>query len=108
MDLPAGYSRRGGARVGYRSGSWPFGKIEIAGGFVTVSVLGGRRTLGVADVLRVEPLGAFSTDGGPGVRIFFRGKHWEEHVDFYSMTGRAEIMAELRAAGFNVVEKTGS
>ena len=72
---------------------------------MTVSVLGGRRTLSVADVLRVEPLGAFSTDGGPGVRIFFRGEHWEEHVDFYSMTARAEIIAKLRAAGFNALEK---
>jgi len=105
METPAGYSRRGGAHVGYRSGTWPFGKIEIAGGTVTVSVLGGRRTLSVADVLRVEPLGAFSTDGGPGVRIFFRGEHWEEHVDFYSMTARAEIIAKLRAAGFNALEK---
>ena len=41
---------------------------------------------------------------GPGVRVYFRGKHWEEHVDFYSTTARQEILTELMLAGFKVVE----
>ena len=61
MDSPVYYSRRGGANVGSRTASWPFGKIEIAGDAVTVSVLGKSRTLRVAEVLRVESLGYFSS-----------------------------------------------
>lgn len=72
---------------------------------MTVHVLWRSRTLSVAEVLRVESLGLFSEgEYGPGVRAFFRGKHWEEHVDFYSTIARQEILAELRQAGFYVVE----
>ena len=105
METPYRYSRRGGASVGSTYASWPFGKIEITPGAVTVSVMGKSRTLRVAEVLRVEPLGHFSSmGGGPGVRLFFRGQHWEEHVDFNSMGAWREVLAELQYAGFNVVE----
>jgi len=105
VNTPVSYSRRGGAKVGAVSATWPFGKIEVANGAVTVSVMGRRRTLTVAKVLRAEPLGFFSNSSdGPGVRIFFRGQHWEEYVDFYSSSGWREAFAELRVAGFNVVE----
>ena|SRR6187402_1482216 len=102
------YSRRGGAAVGIRSATWPFGKIEISADSVTVSVIGKAKTLRVAEVLRVEPLGWLATEEGPGIRIFFRGQHWEEFVDFYSLTGQGEVLDELRNAGFKVVEKRGS
>ncbi len=95
--------------MGSVDGTWPLGKIEITMGRVTVGVAGKARTLGVAEVLRVEPLGFFSTSAdGPGVRIFFRGQHWEEYVDFYSLSAWREVLAELRYAGFNIVEKSGS
>jgi hypothetical protein len=99
------YSRRGGASVGARYGTWPFGKIEISDGSVTVRVWpGSSRTLGVADVLRVESVSAFSTSSdGAGVRIYFRGKHWEEYVDFYSVFAQREVLVALVNAGFNVV-----
>jgi hypothetical protein len=45
---------------------------------------------------------------GPGVRIFFRGQHWEEFVDFYTTIGQGDVLDALRNAGFNVVEKRGS
>ena len=102
------YSRRGGAAVGILSASWPFGKIEISADSVTVRVMGKARTLRVAEVLRVEPLGWLATEEGPGVRIFFRGQHWEEFVDFYSTTGQGDVLDELRNAGFKVVEKPAS
>ena len=102
------YSRRGGAAVGSRSATWPFGKIEIAADSVTVSVIGKAKTLRVAEVLRVEPLGWLPTEVGPGVRIFFRGQHWEEFVDFYTTIGQGDVLDALRNAGFNVVEKRGS
>jgi len=71
--------------------------------------MGNTQALQVADVLRVEPLGFFSAaERGPGVRIFFRGQHWEDHVDFYSVSGQDEILSVLKHVGFNVVEKTGS
>jgi hypothetical protein len=105
VEEPHSYSRRGGARVGSLEASWPFGRIEIARGRVTVAVMGRRRTLSVAEVLRVEPVGWFTRQGGgPGVRIFFRGAHWEEYVDFYSMSAWREVLAELKQAGFNVPE----
>jgi hypothetical protein len=98
-------SWRGGAAIGALHATWPFGKIGIVDGSVTVRVLRRSRTLSVAEVLRVESLGLFSEgEYGPGVRVFFRGKHWEEHVDFYSTTARQEILAELKLAGFKVVE----
>ena len=102
------YSRRGGAAVGTRSATWPFGKIEILADSVTVSVIGKAKTLRVAEVLRVEPLGWLATEEGPGVRIFFRGQHWEEFVDFYTTIGQGDVLDALRNAGFNVVEKRGS
>jgi hypothetical protein len=102
------YCRRGGAAIGSISASWPSGKIEISADSVTVSVLGKAKTLRVAEVLRVEPLGWLSAAEGRGVRIFFRGQHWEEYVDFYSMTGQRDVLLELRSAGFNVLEKPGS
>jgi hypothetical protein len=102
------YSRRGGASVGIRSATWPFGKIEISADSVTVSVIGKARTLRVAEVLRVEPLGWLATEEGPGVRIFFQGQHWEEYVDFYTTIGQGDVLDALRNAGFNVVEKRGS
>ena len=102
------YFRRGGAAVGSRSATWPFGKIEISADSVTVSVIGKARTLRVAEVLRVEPLGWLGTEEGPGVRIFFRGQHWEEYVDFYTTIGQGDVLDALRNAGFNVVEKRGS
>lgn len=108
MDSPVYYARRGGALVAGRFASWPFGKIEISGEAVTVRVMGKAKTLRVAEVLRVEPLGLFSSEGGAGLRIFYRGQHWEEYVDFYSRPGRDEILAELRRAGFNVVEPPSS
>ena len=109
MEEPYSYSRRGGARVGSIDGTWPLGRIDIAKGTVTVGVMGSTRTLSVAEVLRVEPLGFFSDSAeGPGVRIFFKGAHWEEHVDFYSTSAWREVLAELRYAGFNIVEKSGS
>ena len=108
MDSPVYYSRRGGAKVGSLSATWPFGRIEISQGSVTVRVMGAAKALSVAEVLRVQPLGFFATDGDAGVRIFFRGKHWEEYVDFYSMSARREVLAELRQAGFNVEEPPGS
>ena len=95
MNSPIAYSRRGGAVVGSRFASWPFGKIEISGESVT---------LGVAEVLRIQPLGFIASEQGPGVRIFFRGEYCEEFVDFYSISGWREAFAELRYAGFNVVE----
>jgi hypothetical protein len=98
------YSRRGGAAIGGLQGSWPFGKIEIADGAVTVSVMGRRRTLTVAEVLRVEPLGFFSPGGSTGVRIFFRGQHWDDYVDFYSLSAWREVLAELKHHGFTVQE----
>lgn len=104
MDELESYSRWGGARVGAVNASWPLGKIEIAKGAATVSVMGRRRTLNVAEVLRVEPLGFFQAGEGPGVRIFFRGQHWEEHVDFYSMSAWREVLAELKYHGFTVPE----
>ena len=105
MDAPFTWSRRGGAKVGSLEATWPFGRIEIANGSVTVRVMGRRKTLSVAEVLRVEPLGFFSTSGdGPGVRIFFRAQHWEEYVDFYSIGGWREALDALKFAGFNVVE----
>jgi hypothetical protein len=68
--------------------------------------MGKSRTLGVAEVLRIEPLGLLSSgEGSPGVRIFFRGPHWEEFVDFYSLSGRGEVLGALAHAGFTV---TGS
>jgi hypothetical protein len=99
------YSRRGGAFVGAAYGTWPFGKIEIADGSVTVRVWPWtRRTLGVAEVLRVESVGHFSTgSNGAGVRIYFRGKHWEEYVDFYSGSAQREVLVALVNAGFNVI-----
>jgi len=102
------YSRRGGAAVGNRSATWPFGKIEISADSVTVSVLGKARTLSVAEVLRVEPLGWLAAEEGPGIRIFFQGQHWEEFVDFYTMTGARNLLVELRNAGFKITEKRGS
>ena len=102
------YSRRGGAAVGSRSATWPFGKIEVSADSVTVSVIGKAKRLSVAEVLRVEPLGWLPTEVGPGVRIFFRGQHWEEYVDFYSTMGQGDVLDALRNAGFNVVEKRGS
>ena len=102
------YSQRGGAAVGSRCATWPFGRIEISADSVTVRVMGKAKTLRVAEVLRVEPLGWLATEEGPGVRIFFRGQHWEEFVDFYSLTGQGEVLDELRNAGFKVVEKGGS
>jgi hypothetical protein len=108
VNAPIGYSRRGGASIGWRTGSWPFGKIEISPGSVTISVLGKSRTLRVAEVLRVESFGFLTAEEGPGVRIFFRGQHWEEFVDFYSFFGRDDVLDELKKAGFNVVEKSGS
>jgi len=105
---PIHYSRRGGAAVENRYATWPFGKIEISADSVTVSVLGKAKTLRVAEVLRVEPLGWLAAAEGRGVRIFFRGQHWEEFVDFYSLTGQGEVLVELRSAGFNVVEKSAS
>ncbi|HTU65866.1 MAG TPA: hypothetical protein VMF52_07950 [Steroidobacteraceae bacterium] len=104
MDPPIRYSRRGGACIGGFNGTWPFGKIEIREGAVTVRLLGARRTLTVAEVLRVEPLGFLAGDDGPGVRIFCRGKFWDESVDFYSLSARDEVLAELKIAGFNVVD----
>ena len=104
MDPLRPYARRGGAQVGALHASWPLGKIEIANGAVTVSVMGRRKTLNVAEVLRVEPLGFFQAGEGPGVRIFFRGQHWEEHVDFYSMSAWREVLAELKYHGFTVPE----
>lgn len=98
-------SWRGGAAIGALHATWPFGKIEIVDGSVTVRVLCRSRTLSVAEVLRVESLGFFGGgEDGPGVRVFFRGKHWEEHVDFYSSTAPQAILADLKQAGFNVVE----
>ena len=102
------YSRRGGAAIGSTSASWPLGKIEISTDSVTVSALGKAKTLCVAEVLRVEPLGLLAAAEGRGVRIFFRGQRWEEFVDFYSMTGQRDVLLELRSAGFNVVEKSAS
>ena len=102
------YSQRGGAAVGSRCATWPFGRIEISADSVTVRVMGKAKTLRVAEVLRVEPLGWLATEEGLGVRIFFRGQHWEELVDFYSLTGQGEVLDELRNAGFKVVEKGGS
>jgi hypothetical protein len=104
VDTPISYSRRGGAQVGGLRGSWPFGKIDIANGAVTVSVMGRSRTLTVAEVLRAEPLGFFKSGGGAGVRIFFRGQHWEEYVDFHSMSAWREVLAELKYHGFTVRE----
>lgn len=108
MSSPISYSQRGGAAIGSRSASWPFGKIEISPGSVTVSVLGKAKTLGVAEVIRVESLGLLRTEEGPGVRIFFRGQHWEEFVDFYSFSGWGDVLDELKNAGFNVVEEARS
>jgi hypothetical protein len=105
---PILYSRRGGAAVGFTSGSWPFGKIEISADSVTVRVFGKAKTLRVAEVLRVESLGWMSTEDGPGVRIFFRGQHWEEFVDFYTIMGEGDVLHVLRNAGFKVVEKSAS
>jgi len=102
------YSRRGGAAVGSRSATWPFGKIDVSADSVTVSVIGKAKRLSVAEVLRVEPLGWLPTEVGPGVRIFFRGQHWEEYVDFYTTIGQGDVLDALRNAGFNVVEKRGS
>ena len=102
------YSQRGGAAVGSRCATWPFGRIEISADSVTVSVIGKAKTLRVAEVLRVEPLGWLPTEVGPGVRIFFRGQHWEEFVDFYTTIGQGDVLDALRNAGFNVVEKRGS
>jgi hypothetical protein len=105
MDTPYSYSKRGGARVGAICGTWPMGRIAISMGIVTVKVIGRSRTLSVADVLRVEPLRFISGyEGGPGVRLFFRGQLGEESVDFYSLSARSEVLAELKQAGFNVVE----
>jgi len=102
------YSRRGGAQIGVMNATWPFGKIEISEGSVTVRLLGKARTLSVAEVLRVEPIGVLVAEDGPGVRIFFRGQHWEEFVDFYTMIGQGDVLDELKSAGFNVVEGTSS
>jgi hypothetical protein len=106
VDTPVSYSRRGGAAIGFLHGSWPLGKIVIENGAVTVSVMGRSRTLSVAEVLRVEPLGL--RGGGPGVRIVFRGKHWDEHVDFYSISAWREVLAELKNHGFTVVDPQAS
>ena len=69
-----------------------------------MSVPGKSRTLRVAEVLRVKSLGHFSSAGGKGVRIVFRGKHREEAVDFLSGSAQQQILALLARAGFNVVE----
>jgi hypothetical protein len=106
MSIPIQFSKRGGAQVGSVHGSWPFGKIEISNSSVTVRVLGKSRTLTEAEVLRVESLGFFaSSEGGPGVRIFFRAEHWEEFVDFHSLSAHREILEVLKQAGFNVVQR---
>ena len=106
MNTPIQFSKRGGAQVGSVHGSWPFGKIEISNSSVTVRVLGKSRTLTGAEVLRVEPLGFFAeSEGGPGVRIFFRAEHWEEFVDFHSLSAHREILEVLKQAGFKVVER---
>ena len=108
MDTPIYYSRRGGACIGSQFASWPFGKIEISAGSVAVSIMSKTQTLRVAEVLRVEPLGFFAAQEGPGVRIFFRGQQWEDHVDFYSTSARDEVLSVLKHVGFNVVDKPGS
>jgi len=102
------YSRRGGAAVGSRSATWPFGKIEVSADSVTVSVIGKAKTLRVAEVLRVEPLGWLPTEVGPGVRIFFRGQHWEEFIDFYTTIGQGDVLDAIRHAGITVVDMHGS
>jgi hypothetical protein len=106
MTTPIRFSKRGGAQVGSVLASWPFGKIEISNSSVTVRVLGKRLTLSIAEVLRVESLGHFTTNmaRGAGVRIFFRGEPGEDFVEFYSTFGHGEVLNALKQAGCNVID----
>jgi hypothetical protein len=102
MIAPIAYSRRGSASVGYIGAGWPFGKIEVSSGCVTVRALWKSRTLTLDQVKRVETLGLL--DNGPGVRLWFRDPdaREDEFVDFVPWSDNDGILAALSDAGFRI------
>ncbi len=93
------YKQRGGAHVGAAFGTWPLGRLLVEPGKITVSVLFGRKSFSPAQIDRIELLAG----GAAGLRIFYRGPHWEEFVDFSANLFLKKLLPALAAAGFTEV-----
>jgi hypothetical protein len=55
--------------------------------------------------VHVEPMSVFVNDWNCGVRLFYRGEHWEESLDFRcSKSTSGEVLDLLRRAGFKIAK----
>jgi hypothetical protein len=92
--------RRGGARIGWVSASWPLAGIEVDHGKVQVNSLG-TYVFAPNEVTAVEPVGAIPFLS-QGIRIHHTKKNYPERVVFYTLSSRHSLLEAIETAGFRV------
>jgi hypothetical protein len=88
----------GGARLGWVQATWPFGRLSISPGQLTISLaFVGRYTFSPSDVSRLERCGIASN----GVRIVHPRSDYPETVIFWCGGRAARVLDAATRAGFH-------